>query len=95
MDNWYNSIHLAIDLKNNKSTIVGTLRNKTSVKFPSVFWERKKGNLDEVWLRKQHVAYIICAKKNKNVLLISIMHDQGVIDPVSEERKPEVIMYYN
>jgi len=34
-------------------------------------------------------------KKNKKVLLISTMHEQGIIDPESEERKPELITYYN
>lgn len=37
----------------------------------------------------------MCQKKNKNVLLISTMHEQGDIDPESVEKKPEVIMFYN
>jgi hypothetical protein len=36
-----------------------------------------------------------CQKKNKNVLLISTIHEQGDIDPESVEKKPEVIMFYN
>jgi len=34
-------------------------------------------------------------KNNKNVLLISTMHERGDIDPQSVEQKPEVIMFYN
>lgn len=34
-------------------------------------------------------------KKNKNVLLISTMHEQGDIDPEFNDKKPEVIMFYN
>lgn len=34
--------------------------------------------------------------KNKNVILVSSMHDQGVIDTDSgDQNKPEIITFYN
>lgn len=40
------------------------------------------------------VSYI--PKKNKNVLMLSTLHNEGIIDPTSiEVKKPEVITFYN
>lgn len=97
MDNWYNSIPLANDLlKNHNTTVVGTLR-KNKREIPPCFLEIKKRQLNSTMFgygtKILLTSYV--PKKNKNVLLISTMHDQGFIDPESEEKKPEVIMYYN
>ncbi|KAL4104514.1 hypothetical protein QTP88_019809 [Uroleucon formosanum] len=97
MDNWYNSIPLAIDLlKNHNTTVVGTLR-KNKREIPLCFLETKKRQLNSTMFGydKDILLTSYVPKKNKNVLLISTMHEQGVIDPESEERKPEVITYYN
>lgn len=46
MDNWYNSIPLAIDLlKNHNTTVVGTLR-KNKREIPLCFLETKKRQLN-------------------------------------------------
>ncbi|XP_050540433.1 piggyBac transposable element-derived protein 4-like [Daktulosphaira vitifoliae] len=97
MDNWYNSIPQAIDLlKNHNTTVVGTLRkNKREILL--CFLDTKKRQLNSTMFgydkNKLLTSYV--PKKNKNVLLVSTMHEQGVIDPESEKRKPEVITYYN
>jgi predicted transposase YbfD/YdcC len=36
-----------------------------------------------------------CPKKGKSVILISTMHNQPKIDDTAENKKPEVILYYN
>ncbi|XP_050527851.1 piggyBac transposable element-derived protein 4-like [Daktulosphaira vitifoliae] len=97
MDNWYNSIPLAIDLlKNHNTTVVGTLR-KNKREIPLCFLDTKKRQLNSTMFDydKDILLTSYVPKKNKNVLLISTMHEQGVIDPESEKRKPEVITYYN
>ncbi|XP_050523011.1 piggyBac transposable element-derived protein 4-like [Daktulosphaira vitifoliae] len=91
MDNWYNSIPLAIDLlKNHNTTVVGTLR-KNKREIPLCFLDTKKRQLNSTMFDydKDILLTSYVPKKNKNVLLISTMHEQGVIDPESEKRKPE------
>jgi len=97
MDNWYSSIPLSLDLlKNHNLTMVGTIR-KNKREIPHVFLDTKKRTLNSsVFGYGEDIlltSYV--PKKNKNVLLISTMHEQGDIDPESVEKKPEVIMFYN
>jgi len=88
------SIPLAIDLlKNHNTTVVGTLRkNKREIPL-CCFLETKKRQLNSTMFGydKDILLTSYVPKKNKNALLISTMHEQGVINPESEERKPEVI----
>ncbi|KAL4088632.1 hypothetical protein QTP88_023721 [Uroleucon formosanum] len=97
MDNWYSSIPLSLDLlKNHNLTMVGTIR-KNKREIPPCFLDTKKRTLNSsVFGYGEDIlltSYV--PKKNKNVLLISTMHEQGDIDPESVEKKPEVIMFYN
>ncbi|XP_050065449.1 piggyBac transposable element-derived protein 4-like [Aphis gossypii] len=79
MDNWYNSIPLAIDLlKNHNTTVVGTLR-KNKREIPLCFLETKKRQLNSTMFGydKDILLTSYVPKKNKNVLLISTMHEQA------------------
>jgi len=47
-----------------------------------------------LWKKYTLVSYV--PRKNKNVIMISKMHDNGLIDESSgTENKPKVITYYN
>jgi len=98
MDNWYNSIPLSIDLlENHKLTIVGTIR-KNKREIPQCFLDTKKRSLCSTIFGygKNILLLSYVPRKNKNVIMISTMHDNGLIDESSgAEKKPEVITYYN
>lgn len=98
-DNWYTSVKLANELLDPpyKLTLVGTLKknkpdipqdflpNKTRTQFSSLFGFQKTMTI---------VSYV--PKPNKAVVLLSSMHHAAHIDPASgDQRKPEIIMYYN
>jgi len=96
MENWYNSTPLSLDyLKNPNLTMVGTIR-KNKREIPACFLNTKKRTLNSsVFGFGEDILLTsyMQIKKNKNVLLISTMHEQG--DPESDEKKFEVIMFYN
>lgn len=93
-DRWFTSKELADDLlANHNLTLVGTIRsNRRQIPLEfvakglpvgaSLFGYQKNATL---------VSYI--PKKNKTVLLLSTLHDDGKID--EESGKPEIIMCYN
>ena len=35
------------------------------------------------------------SKRNKNTVVLSTMHDEGVIDASTRKRKPEMVLFYN
>jgi len=81
MDNWYNSIPLTTELlKTHKLTVVGTLR-KNKREIPTCFLDTKKRtvNLTIFRYRKDKLLTSYVHKK-KNVLMISTMHEHGIID---------------
>lgn len=101
MDNYFTSIPLANDLfAHHKTTIVGTIR-KNKAQLPANFLEIKqrpvKSSIFGFGKEPNNtllVSYV--PKKNKNVLMLSTLHDDDVIDPATdEEYKPEVITFYN
>lgn len=93
-DNWFTSFPLAELLLRHKLTTIGTIkRNKREL--PQQFAEGKSRPIgSSMFGFKENctlVSYI--PKKNKNVLLISTMHDDDEIDDVTG--KPDIIMAYN
>lgn len=98
IDQWYTSIPLATELlKSHKLTLVGTLR-KNKREIPPTFLDMKKRTVCSTIFGygKDILLTSYTPKKNKNVLLISTMHEYGVIDSESgDQKKPEVITYYN
>ncbi|XP_025196199.1 piggyBac transposable element-derived protein 4-like [Melanaphis sacchari] len=97
MDNWYTSIPLAIDLlENHKLTIVGTIR-KNKREIPKCFLDTKKREVNSIIFGygKNIILLSYVPRKNKNVMLISTMHEKGLIDDSTVGKKPEVILYYN
>ncbi|KAF4530225.1 hypothetical protein B566_EDAN018301 [Ephemera danica] len=98
IDNWYTSYTLLQRLlSQHKLTVVGTLRkNKREVppEFVNVKGRDEKSSL--FGYQKDIVLVSYVPKKNKCVLLISSMHNEGKISAASgSNKKPEIIMQYN
>lgn len=96
-DNWFTDIDLVNFLKNKKMSYVGTIKKnkrqlppnfinvKGRVQYSSVFGFNNGNTL---------VSYV--PKKSKNVVLISSLHNDKAIDQnTGEQKKPDVITFYN
>lgn len=88
---------LAEDLKKQKLSLVGTLR-KNKREIPEIFVSTKGRPVNSSMFGYGQdcllVSYV--PKVNKNVLLLSTMHDDDTIDKATGEAfKPEVVTYYN
>lgn len=76
---------------------MGVLK-KNKWEIPPVFLETKKRGAKSTLFGygKDLLLTSYIPNKNKNVIMISNMHDQGIIDPESgDQKKPQVISYYN
>eukprot|EP00102_Acyrthosiphon_pisum_P019881 XP_016657091.1 PREDICTED: piggyBac transposable element-derived protein 4-like [Acyrthosiphon pisum] len=98
IDNWYTSIPLVNELlENHNLTTVGTLR-KNKKEIPPCFLDtkRREKNSTLFGYSKNLMITSYVPRKNKNVILVSSMHNQGVIDTDSgDQNKPEIITFYN
>lgn len=98
MDNWYTSIPLVNELlERHNLTVVGT-RRKNKKEIPPCFLETKcrEKNSTLFGYSKNQVITSYVPGNNKNVILVSSMHDQGIIDIDSgDQNKPEIITFYN
>lgn len=97
IDNFFTSIPLAEYMLDKRTTIVGTLR-KNKREIPPVFLETKARPAPSSMFayRKDNVLVSYKAKPNKNVLLLSMFHSDGHIDPESRVlQKPEIVTFYN
>lgn len=99
-DNWFTSIPLCGELlQNHRLTLVGTLR-KDKREIPPFILEKKERKVGtSIFCFKNGCTLVSYqAKKNKNVVLLSSMHDDNAIDndPTSKTfTKPEIILFYN
>lgn len=86
-DNWYTSCLLGLSLLK-KGTTIGTLR-KDKREIPPQFLPHKDREVGSSIFDYQKdftlVSYV--PKRNKSVVLLSTMHDQGVIDNKTEKPK--------
>ncbi|CAK1592735.1 unnamed protein product [Parnassius mnemosyne] len=97
MDNWFTSLEAAKKLFENKTTVVGTIR-KDKREVPKAF--RTTTNRTEFsslfGFHENTTLVSYVPKKNKVVLLLSTVHNDGCIDESSgDKRKPDIITYYN
>lgn len=97
MDNYFTSIPLALELLEQKTTVVGTLR-KNKKEIPPIFIDTKERPVCSSMFAflKTGVLVSYVPKKNKNVLLFSTMHSDDRIDEDTlDKHKPEIITFYN
>lgn len=97
-DNWYTSYELMIKLlKEHKLTSVGTLRkNKRCIPAQFLSVQKREPKTSLFGFQKDITLLSYVPKKNKNVLLMSTMHHDEVLDEASGEKNlPEIISFYN
>lgn len=95
-DNWFTSYPLMIHLlKDHSLTSVGTVRkNKTSV--PEIFKKGTEVNSSRFGFQNDITLVSYVPKKNKVVLVMSTLHhDKNIDESTGDNRKPEMITYYN
>lgn len=93
-DNFFTSLALAEDLMRKKLSLIGTL--KKNRKFvPAEFRQSKDREVlsTEFGFRKNAMICSYVPKQNKSVLLLSTKHRTNAI--VGDQKKPEVIHFYN
>lgn len=96
-DNWFTSIPLAEELLSDyKLTTVGTIR-RNKKEFPTQFIDPKFNQRQiqsSMFLYKDDLTAVsFKTKANTVVLLISTMHDEGIVN--FNSKKPEIILTYN
>ena len=96
-DNWFTDMDLIDDLKMKRLSYVGTVRkNKRQLphEFVSVKGRKQYTSMFGFLDGKTLVSYV--PKANKNVILVSSLHDDNAIDPTTgEQKKPVMITFYN
>ena len=93
-DNWYTNYPLAKALLKDKVTIVGTLKKNKKELPPEFLPNKKRSPGSSIFGFQKDVTIVSYApKKNKAVILLSTMHSDAAIHPVTN--KPDIIMDYN
>lgn len=96
MDNWFTSVKLADDLlaPPYNLTMVGTIRkNKREIPAEMLATKNRDPGSSKFCFDKEKVLVSYTPKKNKNVLLLSTMHQGCSVSKTSG--KPEIIETYN
>lgn len=95
-DNWFTSVPLAEQLlETHNLTLVGTIRKNKS-EIPNEFKQMGLEVYSTVFgYTPTQTLLSYCPKKNKVVLLLSTMHNNGIVDDTSEKKIPEIIKFYN
>lgn len=94
-DNFFTSLSLANNLLAKRTTIVGTLNRARREVPPSV--KSLHMTLFETKILKCNTCTLTIyqGKRNKNVLLLSTLHENVDIDANHPKKKPETVIFYN
>lgn len=95
-DNFFTSLTLANALLTRQLTYCGTVRRNRRF-LPPALLDTKQRNINSSSFAflgdKTLVSYI--PKRGKNVLLLSTQHHSEEVHDEREDKKPEIILYYN
>lgn len=96
-DNWFTSLELLQKLKEKKLSYVGTIRkNKPELPLCFVSTKNRPQNSSMFGFSESGTIVSYIPKKGKNVVLLSSMHYDDVIDVATgDQAKPEIITFYN
>lgn len=100
IDNFFTSIPLWAELiQEHRLTVVGTLR-KNKAEIPASFIDTKDRPVGSSCFAFRNACTLVSykAKKNKDVVLLSSMHDSDNVDMTVDSRtyeKPDIILFYN
>jgi hypothetical protein len=94
-DNYFSSISLAKRLKKKNTSFVGTVRRHRK-EIPNEVKKSKSRLYETVLLRNEETTLTVYqGKKNKNVLLLSTLHQNVNVDSQSKKKLPETVEFYN
>lgn len=93
-DNWFTSVALVDFLKSKSLSYVGTMK-KNRIGIPSELKQTEERPVSSSFFvfRDNSTMVSFVPKKNKNVILISSLHHDDVVN--EENSKPEIILHYN
>ncbi|XP_034944888.1 piggyBac transposable element-derived protein 4-like [Chelonus insularis] len=97
-DNYFTSVPLLLDLlKNHRTTAVGTIRlNKREIPQDFLCVKNREICSSRFLFSDCSTLMSYVPKKSKNVLLISTLHNDAVIDKsTGDKKKPEILSFYN
>ncbi|KAK3894878.1 hypothetical protein Pcinc_001374 [Petrolisthes cinctipes] len=93
-DNWFTSLPLAMNLLQEDTHLVGTMRPKPYVPREAITSKADRLIGSSLFLHDNNVTLLSYkAKKDKNVLLLSTRHHTQTIS--GRKNKPEILHYYN
>ncbi|CAK1579943.1 unnamed protein product [Parnassius mnemosyne] len=97
MDNWFTSYPVALQLLEERITVVGTLKsNKPEIPTSFKTSQGRQINSSLFGFQKECTLVSYVPKRNKTVLLLSTMHHDEAIDATTgDAKKPEIITFYN
>lgn len=94
MDNWFASCEVADKLADKKLTMVGTLRKNKPEIPESLLLSKNRPVSSSVFIyRREKMLESYIPKKNRNVILLSTMHEIGEIDETT--KKSNIVLFYN
>ncbi|XP_067686974.1 piggyBac transposable element-derived protein 4-like [Haliotis asinina] len=94
-DNYFTILELAAGCLKNSLTVVGTVR--TNKRFLPAPFQKKRGlavHSSEFSYGARATLVNYQGKKNKNTVVLSSMHDEGIFEEGAPKRKPEIILFY-
>ena len=96
-DNYFTSLKLAEELKQKKTTILGTIqKQRREVPSTELIMKDKELYASEIFSSPSGCSLAICkAIKKKVVCILSSMHRNVNIDQCHKKKLPETIQYYN
>ncbi|XP_063231053.1 piggyBac transposable element-derived protein 4-like [Bacillus rossius redtenbacheri] len=98
IDNWFTSYDIVAKMKNEHNiTIVGTVRKNKKELPPHFITAAKREPHSSVFGFQENMTLVsYVPKRGKTVLLLSSMHaDDKIDESTGEQKKPEIITFYN
>jgi hypothetical protein len=97
VDNFFTSIDLAMELWNNKTTLVGTLKQNRKGIPPDINnIKNREVKSSKFYFSDQITVVSYVMRKNKHVCLLSTQHHDKIIDASSQDKlKPHIVTFYN
>ena len=95
-DNFFTSLQLIQHLKNDKMTLLGTVRKNKPELPPELVTEKGRTVMSTLFAYHDDATIAsYCPKKGKVVTLMSSLHSKGEVDENNLKKKPAMILEYN
>jgi hypothetical protein len=97
LDNWFTSFELLTDLRQDRLSLVGTVRkNKAFVPAELKTTKNREVTSSLFGFRREGTLVSYVPKKGRNVIVVSSMHfDKTIDEQTGDKQKPDIITFYN